>query len=258
MLIRSTWILTPNETTILPRAYSLELVKQLHEQLGLEIGKEAIPSVSFAGLTGRCLASEGFLTFNLGEFYQLSLCGLEERAGKAIASLNLSDSITFLGANFNIINREDEITSYEELYTTLVANEPEPTRKFNLQFVTPTAFSQQQNHLSLPVPALMFRSWLERWNHFAPIYLGGDELIAYLSGLIKLQKHQLKTRNFQLPRGYLPGCTGQITLQVPHRIDPLLANVAHLLVNYATFAGTGVKTRLGMGKTQINSYQGEP
>ncbi|HBW57494.1 MAG TPA: CRISPR-associated protein Cas6, partial [Oscillatoriales bacterium UBA8482] len=81
MLIRSTWILTPNETTILPRAYGLELVKQLHEQLGLEMGKEAIPSVSFAGLTGRCLASEGFLTFNLGEFYQLSLCGLEERAG---------------------------------------------------------------------------------------------------------------------------------------------------------------------------------
>ncbi|MFM6402287.1 CRISPR system precrRNA processing endoribonuclease RAMP protein Cas6, partial [Planktothrix sp.] len=99
--------------------------------------------------------------------------------------------------------------------------------------------------------ALMFRSWLDRWNHFAPIYLGGDELIGYLSRLIKLQKHQLKTRNFQLPRGYLPGFTGQITLQVPSRIDPLLANVAHLLVNYATFAGTGVKTRLGMGKTSL-------
>ena len=36
-----------------------------------------------------------------------------------------------------------------------------------------------------------------------------------------------------------------------NRADPLLANVANLLVQYARFAGTGMKTRLGMGQTQI-------
>jgi CRISPR-associated endoribonuclease Cas6 len=98
----------------------------------------------------------------------------------------------------------------------------------------------------------MFRSWLERWNHFAPVYLGSDELIAYLSQYIMLKRHQIKTRSHQLHRGYVNGFIGDVALQVLNRADPLLANVANLLVHYAQFAGTGVKTRLGMGQTQVH------
>lgn len=252
MLIRSTWTLSLSETTVLPRAYSLELVKQLHNRLGLEMGGEEIPSTSYSGILGYYSSSKDFLTFHPDEFYSLSLCGLQEVAAKAIASLNLSPSLEFLGAKFNVINREDETTSYEELYTTLVANEPEPVKQFDLKFTTPTAFAQSRITLPLPVPALMFRSWLERWNHFAPVYLGSDELIAYLSNAIQLRRHKIQTRSFELYRGYVNGFTGDVTLQVLNRADPLLANVANLLVHYASFAGTGVKTRLGMGQTSVN------
>lgn len=252
MLISSTWTLSVSEPTVLPRSYGLELVKQLHQQLGLEMGGEAIPSTSYSGILGLSSTSKDFLTFHPDEFYELSLCGLQEVAAKAISSLNLSQSLEFLGAKFNVINREDQITSYEELYTTLVANEPEPVRRFDLKFLTPTAFAQNSTHLPLPVPALMFRSWLERWNHFAPIYLGSDELIAYLSNAIMLKHHKIQTRSLQLHKGYVNGFIGDVTLQVFNRADPLLANVANLLVNYAQFAGTGMKTRLGMGRTAIN------
>lgn len=252
MLIRSTWTLTTDGTTVLPYTYRLELVKILHEQLGLVLGSEIIPSVTFSGLNGYCSRSGDFLSFHPEEFYQLTLSGLEERAAKAIASLDLSDSLEFLGARFNLINREDETTSYEQLYTKLVAEEPEPVRQFALQFITPTSFSQQRTHLPLPVPALMFRSWLERWNNFAPIYLGGDELISYLSDVVKIKRHRIKTRTFQLHRGYITGFTGDVTLQVSHRVEPLLVNVANLLIHYSPFVGTGVKTRLGMGKTDIH------
>jgi CRISPR-associated endoribonuclease Cas6 len=252
MLIRSTWTLSLSDAAILPRSYQLELVKQLHERMSLEMGSKTIPSISYSGIIGSCSASKEFLTFHPDEFYSLSLCGLQERAAKAIASLNLSPSIEFLGAKFDVINREDETTSYEQLYTSLVANEPEPVRRFDLHFTTPTAFAQQSIHLPLPVPALMFRSWLERWNHFAPVYLGSDELIAYLSQYIILKHHQIKTRSFQLHRGYVNGFIGDVTLQVINRADPLLANVVNLLVHYAQFAGTGVKNRLGMGQTELN------
>lgn len=251
MLIRSTWTLTVSEPAILPRAYHLELVKELHRRLGLEVGSEAIPSVSFSGIQGFYQVSQDFVTFTPDEFYTLSLCGLQENAAKAIASLNLSPSLEFLGAKFAIINREDEITSYEQLYTELVANEPEPIRRFNLKFITPTAFAQGHTHLALPVPNQMFRSWLERWNHFAPVYLGSDELIAYLSQAVLLKHHKIQTRSYQLPKGYVNGFVGQVTLQIPYRTDSLLANVANLLVQYAQFAGTGIKTRLGMGQTKV-------
>ena len=251
MLIRSTWTLTVSDAAVLPRAYHLELVKELHRRLGLEVGSEAVPSVSFSGIQGFYQVSQDFVTFTPGEFYTLSLCGLQENASKLIASLNLSPSLEFLGAKFDIINRENEITSYEQLYTELVANEPEPIRRFNLKFTTSTAFAQGHTHLALPVPNQMFRSWLERWNHFAPVYLGSDELITYLSQAVLLKHHRIQTRSYQLPRGYVNGFVGQVTLQIPYRTDSLLANVANLLVQYAQFAGTGIKTRLGMGQTKV-------
>jgi CRISPR-associated endoribonuclease Cas6 len=251
MLIRSTWTLSLSDAAVLPRAYHLELVKELHRRLGLEVGSETLPSVSFSGIQGFYQVSKDFMTFTSDEFYTLSLCGLQENSAKAIASLNLSPSLEFLGAKFDIINREDEITSYEQLYTELVANEPEPIRRFNLKFTTPTAFAQGSTHLALPVVNLMFRSWLERWNHFAPVYLGSDELIAYLSQAVLLKHHKIQTRSHQFPRGYVNGFVGQVTLQIPYRTDSLLANVANLLIQYSQYTGTGIKTRLGMGQTKV-------
>jgi CRISPR-associated endoribonuclease Cas6 len=252
MLIQSTWTLTTNENTVLPRCYYLELVKKLHTKINLEIGKEKIPSTTCSGLIAKASLAGDFISFSSNELYQLSLSGLTETTAKAIASLELSHSLEFLGAKFNIIDRQDLVSSYEKIYTNLIAEEPEPIRQFNLSFVTPTAFATQQTHLPLPIPALMFRSWLEKWNHFASIYLGGDELIDYLSKAVKIKSHKLQTRNFQIDRGgYIVGFTGNLVLRVPKRIDPLLANVAHLLIEYASFANTGIKTRLGMGQTQI-------
>lgn len=251
MLIRSSWTLTVHEPTVLPRAYGLELVKYLHQRMELEIGNEIIPSVTFSGILGFYSSSGNFITFHPDEFYKLSLCGLQEKAAKTISTIDLSHSLDFLGAKFNIINREDEITSYEELYTNLVANEPEPVRRFDLQFITPTAFAQGGANLPLPLPTLMFRSWLERWNNFAPVYLGGDELIAYLNNAVVLKSHKINTRTYQLHKGFVNGFVGDVTLQILNRADPLLANVANLLVEYSRFAGTGMKTRLGMGQTLI-------
>lgn len=251
MLIRSTLTLTVAEPTVLLRSYGLELVKDLHQRMGLETGNEIIPSVTFSGIKGFCSASGDFLTFNPDEFYQLSLCGLQETAAKAISCLDLSPSLDFLGAKFNVVNRDDESTSYENLYHTLVAAEPEPIKRFNFQFCTPTAFAQQRIYLPLPIPTLMFRSWLERWNHFAPVYLGGDQLIEYLEGVIALSRHKLQTHLFRVHKGQITGFQGNVTLQIMNHTEPLLANVANLLVHYAQFAGTGVKTRLGMGQTVI-------
>jgi CRISPR-associated endoribonuclease Cas6 len=251
MLINSSFTLTVPTSTVLPRSYNLELVKQLHQKLNLEIGNDKIVSVSYSGIIGFYSTSRDFLTFHPEEFYQLSLSGLNETSAKAISHLNLADSLEFLGAKFNVINREDEITSYEELYTNLVGNEPEPIKRFELQFITPTAFAQGTTNLPLPVPALMFRSWLERWNNFAPVFLGSDDLIAYLTNAVICKNHKIQTRSWQLNKGYVNGFVGDVTLQVFHRADPLLANVANLLVQYARFAGTGMKTRLGMGRTII-------
>jgi CRISPR-associated endoribonuclease Cas6 len=248
MLTHSIWTLKVSEETALPRTYQLELIKRLHHQMGLPFDGE-IPNVSYSGITGQYRHTQDFLTFYPGEPYQLSLCGLQETASKAIATLGLGDRLEFLGATFEVSDRTDETTSYEALYQALVANEPEPIQQFQLQFVTPTAFSQGKTYLPLPLPSLMFRSWLERWNHFAPVYLGSAELVGYLEQAIALSRHRLQTAPFRVHAGQVTGFKGEITLRVLNHIDPLLANVANLLIHYSDFAGTGIKTRLGMGQT---------
>lgn len=253
MLIRSTWSLSLSEVAVLPRSFGLELVKLLHEKLNLAMGGERVTSISCSGIIGSRSSGKEFFTFSTENFCSLSLCGLNATAAKAIASLELSPKLEFLGAKFNVINREDEVSSYEELYNNLVAIEPEPVRQFNLEFITPTAFAQGRINLPLPLPNLMFRSWLEKWNYFAPVYLGSDELTGYLSNAIMIKHHRINTRSFHLPRGYIQGFMGEVKLLTLPNTDPLLANVANLLISYGRWAGTGVKTRLGMGQTNLIS-----
>lgn len=250
MLIRSTWTLSVSDAIALPKSYRLELIKTLHDRMGLAFDGE-IPSVTYSGITGRQFVSGDFLAFRPDEGYQLSLCGLQESASKAIADLDFGNSLEFLGAKFDVVNRDDEITSYEALYQTFVATEPRAPTRFELKFVTPTAFAQGRVNLPLPVPMLMFRSWIDRWNHFAPVYLGSDDLIGYLGESIVLSRHRLQSQIFPVHTGRITGFTGEVTLQLLSRIDPLIANVTELLVQYSTFSGTGMKTRLGMGFTKL-------
>jgi CRISPR-associated endoribonuclease Cas6 len=249
MLIRSTWTLTTDTAISVPKSYGLELGKSLHSRLAIALGDESIPSTTFSGILGPCTASREFVTFQPGEFYQLSLSGLQESSAKAIADLDLGEELHCLGATFRVVERQDQASSYEALYHELVAAEPEPKRQFDLTFATPTTFSQNQLYLPLPVPALMFRSWLERWNHFAPVYLGGDELIGYLGEAIALSRHRIQSQPFPVHKSYITGFMGTVSLRTLPRIDPLLANVAELLIRYSAWASTGTKVRLGMGQT---------
>lgn len=251
MLYRSTWSLSVSEPTTLPRSYGLELVKDLHRRMDLDFGTDPIPPISFGGLRGSAQVNGDWITFFPHECYELMLGGLDDCAAKAILSLDFSTGLDFLGGHFSVDECHNVQTSYEELYTIWVADEPELERRWELDFITPTAFSQGRSSLPLPVPILMFRSWLERWNHFSSIYLGDRELLGYLDEAISLSRHRLQTRTFSVHRGRIPGFVGQVTLQAPLRADALVVNVANLLIRYGQFAGVGAKTRLGMGMISL-------
>ncbi|WP_052128482.1 CPBP family intramembrane glutamic endopeptidase [Neosynechococcus sphagnicola] len=100
-----------------------------------EVGNKVITSITYYRLLGTIANTKEFLTFLPGEQYQLSLSGLQEPASKAIANLDLSPTLEFLGASFNVGDREDKKTSYKKLYHSLVASEPEPIQRMVLGFV---------------------------------------------------------------------------------------------------------------------------
>jgi CRISPR-associated endoribonuclease Cas6 len=248
MLIRATWLLTVDEPVLLPRTYGLALVQYLHTKMNLTMGDTPIPNLSYSSLIGNTRSIEDFIELEPSITYQLVICGLNTTATNAIINLDLTDTLALLGTKFHIQRQLDELSSYEELYHTSIVLEPPPIDRYTLTFLTPTAFSQNRKYLPLPLPQLMFHSWLERWNHFAPVYLGGEELITYLDNATALTQLRIQTRNVTIQRGKIPGFTGVVNLRLL-QLDPLLANVANLLCQYARFSGTGIKTRLGMGVT---------
>ena len=252
MLIHSTWTLKATSTVSLPASYRIALSKFIHQQADIEFGQEAIPKTTFSGLLGRTQRADGFITFYPEEDYQMSLNGLQAASAQKIAELQLPKTLEFLGAQFEVINREDQKTSYEALYHQYVVDQAEPERQLSLSFLSPTAFSQQRTYLPLPVPTLLFRSWLERWNHFSTIYLGDQELLAYVESSVVLSRHRIQTNIFPIHNSNIGGFTGNIGLSILQRSDPLIAQVTNLLAHYAQFSGTGIKTRLGMGNTLLN------
>lgn len=252
MLIRSTWTLSVSEVTVLPVAYPLAFSKILHQRL-LPFVSSGLPSTGCSWLMGPYERSRDFITLHPDCTYEFVLCGLQEQSSTAIANLTLDPKLDLLGATLHIGDRQDIRSSYEQLYGRHVAQEPQPTQQFQLQFLTPTAFSQNKIQLPLPVPLLMFRSWLDRWNHFSSVFLGGDELLGYIQDAVALKRHRIHSQGFPIHQGSVSGFVGDIHLITLNRTDPLLTNVVHLLVQYASFAGTGIKTRLGMGQTRLIS-----
>lgn len=248
MLIRATWLFTITETVLLPRAFNLALVRELHAKMQLNMGDAVIPNITCSGLIGKTKTVEDFVALEPDITYQLIICGLNTPAVEAIKNLDLTDTLELFGAKFQVQRQPDEITSYERLYHDSIVLEPAVEYRQTLNFLTPTAFSQNRKYLPLPLPNLMFRSWLERWNHFAPVYLGSDELISYLDNITAISQLRIQTRTMTIYKGQIPGFTGVVNLRLLST-DPLLTNIASLLLQYARFAGTGTKTRLGMGAT---------
>ena len=251
MLVRVTWKLTVEESVSLPHTYGLEVARRLHDRIGIEMGSEAVASTTCTGIVGRCSMSREFVAFDPQEPYWLSLTGLQEASAKAILDLDLGDRFELFGAQFRVGDREVEVSSYEQMYQLRVAEEPELSKVLNLEFVTPTTFAQNRLYLPLPVPVMMFRSWLERWNRFAPVYLGGDELMMFLGEGVAVSRHRVMSRSVMVGSSRVTGFVGDVSLRVMGWVDPLLGNVARLLVEYGGFAGTGAKTRLGMGTTRL-------
>jgi CRISPR-associated endoribonuclease Cas6 len=247
-LIRASWLLSISEPALLPRAYGLALIQDLHDKMQLALGDRAIPNIACSGLVGKVSFVEDFVSLSADVPYQLILCGLDVVATQAIMELDLGDTLKFLGVEFSVQREPDEVTSYEQLYYGSIVLEPALVNRHRLKFLTPTAFSQNRKYLPLPLPSLMFRSWLERWNHFAEVYLGGDELLEYLDRSMALQQLRIQTQPMAIQRSKIPGFMGSVQLNILSS-DPLLGNVASLLLQYSRFCGTGIKTRLGMGAT---------
>jgi CRISPR-associated endoribonuclease Cas6 len=118
-------------------------------------------------------------------------------------------------------------------------------KEIKLFFYTPTTFRQGDIDLPLPVPSLVFRGLLTRWNAFSPI--SAPLLRETIDRRIALSSADIQTRMFFDGRSHIPGFVGEVTFRILRNTSHTEAQAIAALADFAFYAGIGRKTTHGMG-----------
>ena len=128
--------------------------------------------------------------------------------------------------------------------------------EIRLHFASPTAFSLGQTpggkkRMSvLPEPVLVFDSLLRKWNQFAPPDLALDPALRRIvEEHAVVAQHEVCTTMFQFPRHLQVGFVGRCLFDMPKGEDEHL-RALNALADFASYAGVGYKTTMGMGQVQ--------
>lgn len=128
----------------------------------------------------------------------------------------------------------------------------EPVRRFTLKFLTPTAFENGNSNTPLPMPRMVFRSYLARWNRFAPPELVmSDGLLDEVEKHVVTTRHSLSVRVLDINGTEQTGFVGRCTFAVGRGMDRDSVCLINALARFAVFSGTGVHTAFGMGQTLL-------
>lgn len=128
----------------------------------------------------------------------------------------------------------------------LLAKTPNISGDITLNFLSPTSFKQNQRIQPFPLPELVFGNLHRRWNAFAPEHLKFP--VIEWQGLSSA--YELKTHALKMEGGSEIGAQGWVRYQFP---DDEQAKIATILAHFASFAGVGRKTAMGMGQTRLLS-----
>ena len=143
-------------------------------------------------------------------------------------------------------NEWSSYISYEQLITRNVERRD---RRIALRFVTPTSFRTRDVDLPIPLPRLVFQSYLRRFQDFSQIALLPDfvDQVEQYTGIARIEK--FRTDTIRTNKTVLNGFVGEVTFVIGKKAPPDLVSQMHLLADFAFFCGTGKKTTVGMGQT---------
>lgn len=129
-----------------------------------------------------------------------------------------------------------------------------PAREtLRLRFLTPTVFRSQKRDVLWPEPRLLWQSWVRAWGANAPQETGildEERIVSLAETGAQVIQYRLQTRRAALTHEGQPGFTGDCEFdlrKLPFSDRALLTTLAE----FSFYAGTGRKTGMGMGQTQI-------
>ena len=125
---------------------------------------------------------------------------------------------------------------------------PTPPPRIELRFLSPTTFRSGGRTVPLPLPGLVFGSYLDRWNALLPTQFSPDGR-RFAEECVAVSRYRLETVHVPVePGAGQVGFVGACTFTVL-RHDNYWLRLLHLLADFAFWCGTGYKTTMGLGQT---------
>lgn len=170
--------------------------------------------------------------------------------------LVLPEEITLGGHRLRLLGAASEQGShpwaaqstYQDLMQTYFLALRHPPATLDLEFASPTSFHSQGRHMPFPLPALLLRQWLEKWNAFAPTRFP-DEFLSWAETCLSISRYRLESIPVRFGDITIIGCTGRCTLRALER-DPYWERLLSTLAAFSFYCGSGVKTTFGLGQTR--------
>lgn len=142
----------------------------------------------------------------------------------------------------------DRMTMEEYIASFYIS--PEPSRRFELTFLTPSTHRSGGEYVLFPSSELILHNLCTRLGYSLEGYsLDDPQALTDLATHIRISRYSLKSASYSLEGIRIPGYIGRVTLSIGGP-EPL-ARLGAMLLNFAEYAGIGVKTSLGMGACKV-------
>lgn len=142
-----------------------------------------------------------------------------------------------------------EITTYNNLISRNYLVK-EQHNYITIKFNSPTSFSSQGSYKILPDIDLIYKSIVQKYNSFSQNYeINDDEVLNYIIENTSIIDYNLRSTRFSMNEFRIPSFIGSIRLRI--KGTEASKNLIHLLLDFSTYSGIGIKTSLGMGGIEI-------
>ena len=144
-------------------------------------------------------------------------------------------------------------SSYQEIADDIFLMETACRQAF-LRFLTATSFKRNGQYVIFPETFLIIQSLLHRWNTFShKMKLDDENLANRLASYCKISNYRLHAQTFSLEHQNIQGFAGNVQLRFQG--TDMTNRLLGLLIRFASFAGVGIKTALGMGAVDLSDFQ---
>lgn len=142
-----------------------------------------------------------------------------------------------------------EMVTYENLISRNYIVK-EQSNYITINFNSPTSFSSNGNYKILPEIDLIYKSIIQKYNTFSADYeINDEDVLNFIIDNTNIIDYNLRSVRFSMNDFKIPSFVGNIKIKI--KGTEASKNLIHLLLDFATYSGIGIKTSLGMGGIEV-------